>query len=173
MLFKKQKIVLTDVFEVHIIELPKIKRLMKNCKISEEEKELAKWIKFLLNPEELGEMDMNENKELKKAKTELDNLQKDEYEQRMAELRMKHIMDSKAIEDYGYDKGLEEGLKQGIEQGIEEGIKEGLKQGIEQGKEEGEKNAKIEIARKLLQKGKNIEEIMELTNLKREDIENM
>ena len=136
------KIVLTDVFEVHIIELTKIKRLLKRCDLSNEDKELAKWTKFLLNPKELGVKDMNENEELKKAKEEFDNLQNDEYEQRMAELRQKHIMDSKAIEEYGYDKGLEE----------------------------GEKNAKLAIAKKLFQKGKSIEEIIELTDLTEEDI---
>ena len=134
------KIVLTNVFELHIIELPKIKRLKK-------EKNLEKWIKLLLNPDELGEFDMENDEAIKKAKEELDKLSQDEYEIRLAELRMKHIMDSKAIEDYGYDKGLEEGLKQGLEQ------------------------AKIEIAKRMLEQGKSIEEIMELTELSKEDIE--
>ena len=67
------KIVLTNVFELHIIELPKIKRLIKEMNIPDEEKELAKWIKFLTNPEELGELDMCENKKLKKAKEEIEN----------------------------------------------------------------------------------------------------
>ena len=108
------KIVVTNVFELHIIELPKIKRLLKRIKLVEEEKELAKWIKFLTNPEELGELDMCENEELKKAKEEFDSMQNDEYEQRMAELRMKHIMDTKAIEEYGYDKGVKEGEKKQV-----------------------------------------------------------
>ena len=88
---------------------------------------------------------MNENDALKKAKEELDNIQKDEYEQRMAELRQKHIMNSKAIEEYGYDKGLEEGLKKGTQK-------------------------VFEIVKKLFQKGKSIEEIIELTDLTEEDI---
>ena len=55
---------MTNVFELHIIELPKLKRLIN---IADEEKELAIWIKFLTNPEELGELDMGENEELKRA----------------------------------------------------------------------------------------------------------
>lgn len=145
---------MTNVFELHVIELPKIKRLKK-------EKNLEKWIKLLLNPDELGEFDMENDEAIKKAKEELDKLSQDEYEIRLAELRMKHIMDSKAIEDYGYDKGLEEGLKQGIEQGL----KQGLEQGLEQ--------AKIEIAKRMLEQGKSIEEIMELTELSKEDIESI
>ena len=69
------KIVLTNVFELHIIEIPKIKRQLKKIKVCEEEKELATWIKFLTNPEELGELDMGENEELKKAKEEFENMQ--------------------------------------------------------------------------------------------------
>lgn len=148
---KFPQIVLTNVFELHIIELPKIKRQLNKMNLVEEEKELLKWIKFLINPKGLGESEMGENEALKKAKEEFDNIQNDEYEQRMAELRMKHIMDTKAIEEYGYDKGLEDGLKQGIDEGI--------------------KQEKIQIAKKLLEKGRSIEEIMELTDLKKEDIE--
>ena len=40
------KIVLKIVFELHIIELPKIKRLLKRIKIVDEERELAKLAKF-------------------------------------------------------------------------------------------------------------------------------
>ena len=163
------KIVLTNVFELHIIEIPKIKRQLKKIKVCEEEKELATWIKFLTNPEELGELDMGENEELKKAKEEFENMQNDEYEQRMAELRMKHIMDTKAIEEYGYDRGLEEGLKRGIEQGIEQG----LKQGIETGLEQGEKNAKLEIAKKLLNEGISTQKIAELINISKDEIESI
>ena len=161
------QIVLTNVFELHIIELPKIRRQLKKMNLVEEEKELLKWIKFLINPKGLGESEMGENEALKRAKEEFDNIQNDEYEQRMAELRMKHIMDTKAIEEYGYDKGLEDGLKQGIDEGIKQGIEQGVENGIKQGIEQ----EKIQIAKKLLEKGRSIEEIMELTDLKREDIE--
>lgn len=146
------KIVLTNVFELHIIELPKIKRFLKKIRISDEEKELAKWIKFLTNPEELGELDMCENEELKKAKEEFDDIQNDEYEQRMAELRMKHIMDTKAIEEYGYENGLKDGIEQG---------KELLK------------NEKLKIAKKLLEQGESVEEVIKITDLIKEDIETL
>ena len=143
---------MTNVFELHIIELPKIKRLLKKIRISDEEKELAKWIKFLTNPEELGELDMCENEELKKAKEEFDDIQNDEYEQRMAELRMKHIMDTKAIEEYGYENGLKDGIEQG---------KELLK------------NEKLKIAKKLLEQGNSVEEVIKITDLIKEDIETL
>lgn len=82
---------------------------MKITATSSKEQTLEKWVKFLLTPNEMEEVDMKNNENLKKAKEEFDEIQKDEYEQRMAELRMKHIMDSQAIEEYGYEKGIEAG----------------------------------------------------------------
>ena len=53
--------------------------------------------------------------------------------------------------------------------GIEQGIELGKKEGLEQGKAE----EKIEIAKKLLAKNSSIEEIMEFTELSKEEIENI
>lgn len=139
------KVVLTDVCEIHIIELPKLMKLMKNKELSKKDENLSKWIKFLLTPNELEETDMENNEALKKAKEEFDTIQKDEYECRMAELRMKHIMDTKAVEAYGYKKG----------------------------KEEGEKEKTIKIAREMLKNNENIEKIIKYTGLTQEEIEKL
>lgn len=48
---------------------------------------------------------MGENKEIKEATEKLDSLSEDERMQRIADLRLKAIMDEKAI----YAKGLEKG----------------------------------------------------------------
>lgn len=100
---------------------------------------------------------MENNEALKKAKEELDDIEKDEYEQRMAELRLKHIMDTKAVEDYGYDKGLEAGLKKGIEQG----------------EKRGERHGRIEIAKEMLKNNEEIEKIEKYTGLPKEEIEKL
>lgn len=49
--------------------------------------------------------------------------------------------------------------------GLQQGMLKGIEQGIEQGKQEGIKEASIKIAKKLLNKGMNIEEVSELTGL--------
>lgn len=84
---------------------------------------------------------MKDVREVKMAKEELDKLRQNEREERLAELREKHIMDSHAIEKYGYNIGLEEGRK--------------------------------EIAKKLLNKNISIKEIIEITGLTKEEIENI
>ncbi len=51
------------------------------------------------------------NKEIQKAKKELEKISKDKHEQYLAELREKYIMDQKATEAAGYDKGLKQGMQ--------------------------------------------------------------
>lgn len=51
---------------------------------------------------------MKDNDALKKALEELDKIQNNEYETRMAELRLKHILDTRSVEEYGYEKGKKE-----------------------------------------------------------------
>lgn len=134
--------VLTEVCEIRIIELPKLKRLMKMNATSTKEQTLEKWVKFLLTPDEMEEVDMKNNENLKKAKEEFDEIQKDEYEQKMAELRMKHIMDAQAIEEYGYDKGLKDGREE----------------------------EKVKIAKEMLKDGTKIEIIIKYTGLTKEEL---
>lgn len=96
------QIILTDVMEIYIIELPKFKQYKEKSR----NKILNSWVEFIKNPEVniMGE----ENKELKKAKKVLEEISQDEHERYLAKLRQKYIMDQKAIEDAGYDKGIKD-----------------------------------------------------------------
>ena len=111
-----QKIVLTDVMEIYIIELNKF----KDYKEKSNHNSLNSWIEFIESPEVV---DMS-NKEIQKAKKVLEEISQDEHEQYLAELREKYIMDQKAIEDAGYDKGLKTGYDKGLKTGIAQGIKQ-------------------------------------------------
>ena len=152
-----QKIILTDVMEIYIIELPKFEKYEKKTKNNI----LNSWVKFINNPE-VKDMEEN-NKELKKAQKVLEEISQDEHERYLAELRQKYIMDQKAIEDAGYDKGLKDGLERGIEQGIEQGIKQGIKQ--------GEKKQNEIIAKKMKKQNLDIKVISEITGLSTKEIE--
>ncbi|SHG73120.1 conserved hypothetical protein (putative transposase or invertase), partial [Thermosyntropha lipolytica DSM 11003] len=66
-------------------------------------------------------------------------------------------------------EGIEEGIRKGIEQGIAKGIEQGIAKGIEQGIEKG----KEEAALNALQKGLDIETIVEITGLSVERIEEL
>ena len=97
-------VVLTNIFEIYIIELEKYKEQTNN-------KELDTWVKFLRNPEVIN-ME-KASKEVRKAKEVLEEISQDERERYLAELRQKYVMDQKAMIDAGYDKGIEKGREEG------------------------------------------------------------
>jgi len=138
------KIILTEVLEIHIIMLPKlIKQLNKNS-ISKKDKAVL-WSLFMQNPKGLGEKIMSENEDIKKANEELEKISADKHEQYLVHLRQKHIMDTKAVEEYGYLRG----------------------------KEEGEKEKLIEMVKAMIEKGLTIEMIADISKLSVEEIEKL
>ena len=96
---------------------------------------------------------MENNKELKEAMKNLDEISQQEELRRVAELREKAIMDE----------------KNALTHALEDGKKEGLKEGQILGKKETQK----EIARKMLEKNFSIEEIQSLIPLSQAEIEEL
>lgn len=140
------KIILTDVLEIHIIDLLKLTKQLGEGIIEASDK-VALWAKFIINPDMLEEEEMKVNEDIKKANEELEKLQEDEHEQYLAHLRQKHIMDTKAIEAYNYEKGIAEGI------------------------EKGEQNKQKEIIINMYKKKMSIKDICEIVNLPKEEIE--
>lgn len=104
----RQKI-LTSYFECHIIEMPKaIREYKKNP-----QNEVLQWMMFLDNPkdEEVTKI-MEENKDIKEAKEELDKISRDDILRRMALKKQLEEMDR---EQFVYD-AEQRGLKQGKEE---------------------------------------------------------
>ena len=96
---------MTEDLEIHIIEIPKINRMLENGK-------LKKWILFLENPEGEETKRMAEKeKEIKEAIETLEDISSDEAKERIAELRQKYIMDTKSQLRTAEEKGLEKGIK--------------------------------------------------------------
>lgn len=154
----ERKKILTNKLELHIIQLPK-----KGNK-RERDEGLLNWLNFLEKPEEVIDK-MKEDKALKEAREKLKKISADEKMQRIAELRLKAIMDEKAI----YAKGIDDGIERGIEQGIEQGMEQGRRQGIE----EGQNLEKIEMAKKMLEEKMDIQVIVKITGLTKEEIEKL
>lgn len=134
-----KEIELTDVLELYIIEIPKAKKILEKDPYNE----VAQWMMFLDDPnkEEVSKI-MLENKEIKQAMNELEEMSEDEELRRLAELKEKAIRDE------------ENGLRHAREEGIKEGIK----------------RDKIEIAMKMKQEGFSIEKIVEITGITKEEI---
>ena len=76
--------------------------------------------------------------------------------------------------EYARETGREEGLKVGREEGLEEGHKkgheEGKEEGLKEGRAEGVKQNSLDIAKRMLEKGIDIETISELTGLTTEEV---
>ena len=70
----------------------------------------------------------------------------------------------------GKEEGLKEGREEGHKEGKEEGRKEGKEEGIKEGRAEGAKQKSFDIAKRMLEKGIDIETISELTCLTEKEI---
>lgn len=72
----------------------------------------------------------------------------------------------------GMKKGMEKGRKEGIEEGMKKGVEKGLKKGIEEGVKKGREEAMVQMAKNLMSAGADIDLVMEVTGMTREEIEN-
>lgn len=173
---------MTDIFELHIIEIPK----MYKEKAEGKDLKLKEWLHFLENPESKEVSNYMENNDnMKNAKEKLAVMSEDDRIKRLAELREKAILDEKEAAYTGYCRGMEKGLEDGRKEGIKEGIKEGRKEGIKEGREEGIKEgieegkvkgiktATENIARNMKKEGFDIEMIIKVTKLSKEEIEKL
>ena len=129
--FKEEQEELTDKIEVHYIELKKF--LKKNPGISNK---LEQWLWLILGEEEKVKMASKENKKIEKVVKDLDEMSADENE------RLEAYKRKLAVWDYNVS--------------ITEATERGKLEGVEEGKEE----EKLEIAKKLKQKGMDTKAIM-------------
>jgi predicted transposase/invertase (TIGR01784 family) len=137
----------------YFIELPKFRKENPNM-----DEKINQWLAFIDDYDRgLVEMAEEKNETLKKARGEMEYLTGDEEVQRLAWLHEKWEMDR--VSAIGYAK--------------REGEAIGLDKGIKQGEKQGEKQAKIEIAKKMKAKGKSIDEIIDITELSKEEIEKL
>ncbi len=96
---------------------------------------------------------MKENEKIKEAVEELEEISDDYTIRRIAELREKGRRDYNAAIQYATEKGLTEGRAKGHL--------------------EGQSDERRKIAKKMLKLGKTMEEIIEITELSKEEIENL
>ena len=116
---------------------------------------------------------MENNEGIKNAKEKLDALQNDEIMKRLLEWEESVSHEEASIKFTARNEGYREGLEAGIKDGKQLGLKEGREEGRQEGKQEGKQENKQEIAKKMKDKGFDIEIIIELTGLEKEVIENL
>ena len=135
--------IFTDKIEMHYLQLPKFKQKCKRIS-----NKLEEWLTFI-SFENVEELKMIENEKIKKAEEELEYLSGDEAERRIAWLRETAELDRKFAMTAARDQGKAEGRAEGRAESM-----------------------KI-VAQKLLAKNMDIDSIIELTGLTKEEIEKL
>ena len=171
---KHREYEINNIVEYYYIELEKFRKTNPNMKEA-----INQWLSFIdMERGDLLEMAEKESEEIKEAKKVYNELSGEAEMKRLAEIRLMSEMEEQAALSSARAKGTEEGMKKGLEDGMKKGLQDGKKQGIEIGKREGFESAQKEnyekikkIVKKLYEKGSTIEEIIEITNLTKEEIE--
>ena len=132
-----------DKIEMHYLQLPKFKQKCKRIS-----NKLEEWLTFI-SFENMEELKMIENEKVKKAEEELEYLSGDEAERRIAYLRETAEIDRKFAMTAARDQGRVEGRSEGK---IEE---------------------KIETAKKMLAEEMDINLIIKITGLTKDEIEKL
>ena len=147
---------LTDVMELHFIEIPKLRKLENTEDISDM---LEAWITFIESPTSklIDKLEMS-SEEIKEAKEELLRLSGNDKERERYEKRFESLLEQNSLLANAERKGLQKGLQKGIEKGKKEGLKEGAKQ------------EKILIAINLIKNGLDNELIKNTTGLSIKEI---
>ena len=86
---------------------------------------------------------------------------------------LKAYRDVKNSIDTALEKGREEGRAEGREEGRAEGREEGRAEGRVEGREEGKNLKAIQIAKKLLEAGMDVDTVMKMTDLSKSEIEKL
>ncbi|HPZ09656.1 MAG TPA: Rpn family recombination-promoting nuclease/putative transposase [Candidatus Eremiobacteraeota bacterium] len=163
----KSKKELTDVKELHFIELPKFKK----DKPKKLQSRFERWLHVLkfgeLYAEDIDNLpdELKEEEEIVMALQEMVRASNDETVRQILEMR------SKARHEEA--SRLFQAEQRGIEKGIEKGKEEGRKEGKEEGRKEGEEKRNIEIAKNLLKLNFPVEAISQATGLTASEIENL
>lgn len=102
---------LTDLEEIHFIEIPKLKKINSEKDIVDV---LEGWVEFLRDHESevVRKLEMT-NKEIREAKDELYRLSMDEKERALYFIREKSIRDEISALANAEEKGMERGIKKG------------------------------------------------------------
>ncbi len=147
--YKEEDKYLSQMLKYYIIELPKFKK--KKPKVADI---LEKWLYVIGGDRKMMEEYKKENEEIKEAVDQLTEMSADEYERELYEIRERSRLT--------YHTEMNEARRKGVE--------EGEKIGEKRGKKIGKDEEKRKIAKKMKEKGTDINYIIEITGLTNEEI---
>ena len=158
--------VLTDVLEVHFLDLQAAKRAKEEWSAAGKQGQLINWLRFIgaTNKEERA-MIATKSPVLQMLNEKIDVLTLSPTERKLYESRMKLKSDITTISETQFSAGVERGLAEGKSLGLAEGKSLGLA--------EGSRQKALETAHNLLVIGLSIENIAKATGLTVQEVENL
>ncbi|MEA5021576.1 MAG: Rpn family recombination-promoting nuclease/putative transposase [Desulfitobacterium hafniense] len=170
----EEKFQLTDVLEIHFMELPKLLAKWRRREISLWENELVRWLLLLEGADNQEILQILEEIAMKdpvlyQAMNAWEETSEDPRIREAYFDRRKAILDEKAAIREA-ELRLQEALEEGMAKGIAEGRAKGIAEGKAEGKAEGRAEGRAEVAKKLLVLGFEITKIAEATGLSEEEI---
>ena len=174
----RQKIVISDLIEVHFLELPKL----HNLSGQDTDNDCIKWMKFF-NAKTKEELIMlsEASPSIKKATNLLMSVSMDEETRQKYEEREEYLFERKMMLQLAEKAGMEKGIEIGREKGKVEGREEGIELGIENGKVEGREEGREEgmaiagriVAINLVALGMDDDTISKVTGLPQEEVKKL
>lgn len=164
--------ILTDRLAIYFLELDKIGTSKTLGEMSSLERFCA-YLKYAGDEEKEGYV--NKLLEMREEAVDMSEhvfrkITDDDIAREILERQERDLHDWASWEEQFRREGLAKGLEEGRQEGLEEGRQKGLEAGLEEGLEEGQLIAKQEIARKMKMTGMTMEEIISLTGLTVEQV---
>jgi predicted transposase/invertase (TIGR01784 family) len=152
-------VLLTDVMEIHTLEL---RKLPETAGKDEKEGELLDWLRLIRSErEEEIEMLAEKTEEIKMTVGRLKQLSEDERTRMLFEARQLYLMDEAARRNAA------------VAEGRAEGKAEGMVEGRAEGRAEGETKGKLEMVKRMLLGGLEIDVISQISGMSAEEIKNI
>ena len=173
---------LTDVLEIHFLDLQAAKRAKEEGNAKENRSQLINWLRFIgaTNRKERA-MIATKSPVLQMLNEKIDVLTLSPTERKLYESRMKLKSDITTISETQFSAGVErgkllgltEGKSLGLAEGKSLGLAEGKSLGLAEGEVRGARQKALETARMLKQFGDSIQKIVQVTGLTVQEVETL
>ena len=163
---KEKHTMLTDVLEIHFLDLQAAKREKEEGQEESKRSKLINWLKFIgTSDKEERAMIATTSPVLQLLNEKVNVLSLSPVERKLYESRMKLKSDIATISEAQYSAG--------VEQGKSLGLAEGKSIGLAEGEARGSRQKALETARNLLVIGLSIENIAKVTGLTVQEVEKL
>ena len=174
--------ILTDVLEIHFLDLQAAKRAKEDGKTKGKRGQLINWLRFIgATDKKERAMIATKSPVLQMLNEKIDVLTLSPTERKLYESRMKLKSDITTISETQFSAGVERGKSLGLAEGKSLGLAEGKSLGLAEGEArgkslglaEGSRQKALETARNLLVIGLSIQNIAKATGLTVEEVETL